>query len=113
MVLSVSLDLPFAHSRFCETEGLEDVIPLSDFRTREFGDRYGVRIVDGPLKGLLARLVSAARRKGAAVQEGVSDHGEFVAGEGFAVYGEGEAVLGQAGRVDAGYPCLRAPPGDA
>jgi thiol peroxidase len=47
VVLSVSLDLPFAHSRFCETEGLKDVIPLSELRTREFGDQYGVRMVDG------------------------------------------------------------------
>jgi phenylalanyl-tRNA synthetase beta chain len=52
------------------------------------------------LKGLLARLVPAARLKSAVVQEGFSDHGELVPGERFAVYGEGEALLGRAGRVD-------------
>ena len=37
VVLCISADLPFAHQRFCETEGLNDVIPLSVFRTPEFG----------------------------------------------------------------------------
>ena len=57
VVLCVSLDLPFAHSRFCETEGIKDVIPASVLRNRDFGDDYGVRIVGGPLEGLLARSV--------------------------------------------------------
>ncbi|MBT4364605.1 MAG: thiol peroxidase, partial [Desulfobacteraceae bacterium] len=56
-VVCVSLDLPFAHSRFCEAEGIKDVIPASEMRNRDFGDRYGVRMVDGPLAGLLARAV--------------------------------------------------------
>lgn len=57
VVLGVSLDLPFAHSRFCETEGLKNVIPLTELRDRTFGEAYGVRMVDGPLAGLLARAV--------------------------------------------------------
>ena len=32
VVLAISKDLPFAHARFCTTEGIENVIPLSDFR---------------------------------------------------------------------------------
>jgi thiol peroxidase len=56
-VLSVSLDLPFAHSRFCEAEGIKNVISLSELRSRNFGDTYGLRIAEGPLKGLLARAV--------------------------------------------------------
>lgn len=56
-VLSVSADLPFAHKRFCETEGIEGVISVSELRTRGFGDVYGVRITEGPLEGLLARAV--------------------------------------------------------
>ncbi|MBI9089395.1 MAG: thiol peroxidase [Desulfobacterium sp.] len=57
VVLCVSLDLPFAHSQFCETEGLKDVIPVSELRNREFGDKYGIRITQGPLAGLMARAV--------------------------------------------------------
>jgi thiol peroxidase len=57
VVICVSLDLPFAHSRFCETEGLKNVIPVSELRDKNFGDRYGVRIIEGPLSGLLARAV--------------------------------------------------------
>ena len=56
-VLAVSRDLPFAHARFCSSEGIENVINLSDFQTCKFGKDYGVELVDGPLKGLLARAV--------------------------------------------------------
>jgi len=57
VVLCVSADLPFAHKRFCEAEGLEDVIPLSVFRSQGFGEMYGLTIADGPLAGLLARAI--------------------------------------------------------
>jgi len=57
VVLCASMDLPFAHARFCETEGLKDVIAVSEMRSRKFGDDYGLRMVDGPLAGLLARAV--------------------------------------------------------
>ena len=56
-VLCISADLPFAHKRFCEAEGIEHVKSLSTFRHPEFGDAYGLRIADGPLQGLLARAV--------------------------------------------------------
>jgi thiol peroxidase len=57
VVLCVSADLPFAHGRFCEAEGLDDVIPVSVFRSAEFGKTYGQTITTGPLAGLLARAV--------------------------------------------------------
>ena len=56
-VLCVSADLPFAHKRFCGAEGLERVQSLSDMRDKGFAERYGVKIVDGPLAGLMARAV--------------------------------------------------------
>ena len=56
VVLIVSADLPFAQSRFCETEGLKSVVPLSTFRS-DFADDYGVRLVDSFLAGLTARAV--------------------------------------------------------
>lgn len=56
-VLCVSADLPFAHSRFCGAEGLSKVMSVSDLRDKGFGDRYGVKIVDGPLAGLQSRAV--------------------------------------------------------
>ncbi len=64
MVLCVSMDLPFAQKRFCGAEGLDDVVPASDFRTGDFGRNYGVRIVDGPLEGLLARSVVVINPQG-------------------------------------------------
>jgi thiol peroxidase len=57
IVLVVSADLPFAMSRFCSAEGLNNVVTLSTFRNRDFHDKYGVDIADGPLKGLTARAV--------------------------------------------------------
>ncbi|MCE2946565.1 MAG: thiol peroxidase [bacterium] len=57
VVLVVSGDLPFAMSRFCGAEGLENVVTLSTFRNRDFHQKYGVDITDGPLKGLTARAV--------------------------------------------------------
>jgi len=56
-VLCISADLPFAHSRFCETEGIENAINLSCFRSRAFGRDYGVLMTTGPLRGLLSRAV--------------------------------------------------------
>ena len=56
-VVCVSKDLPFAHGRFCTTEGIENVIPASEFRSNNFGKSYGVMLTDGPLRGLLARAV--------------------------------------------------------
>jgi len=64
VVLCASLDLPFAHARFCEAEGLKDVVPVSELRNREFGNNYGVRMVEGPLAGLLARAVVVLDEKG-------------------------------------------------
>jgi thiol peroxidase len=43
-VLSVSCDLPFAQSRFCGAEGLENVITLSDHKEVDFGHKYGFLI---------------------------------------------------------------------
>jgi thiol peroxidase len=57
VVLVISADLPFAMSRFCSAEGLNNVVTLSTFRGREFHGKYGVDISDGPLKGLTARAV--------------------------------------------------------
>ena len=57
VVLCISADLPFALSRFCGAENLDKVITLSTFRNPEFGDDYGVRIIDGPIKGLMSRAV--------------------------------------------------------
>ena len=57
MVLVISADLPFASSRFCAAEGLENVVTLSTMRGREFLRSYGVEIASGPLAGLAARAV--------------------------------------------------------
>lgn len=55
-VLCVSKDLPFAQSRFCGAEGIDNVKTASAFRD-SFGEDYGITIVDGPMAGLLARAV--------------------------------------------------------
>jgi thioredoxin-dependent peroxiredoxin len=57
MALIISADLPFAQKRFCSSEGLQNVKTLSTMRSQDFGKRYGVLIIDGPLAGLTARAV--------------------------------------------------------
>lgn len=57
VVLCISKDLPFAHSRFCAAEGLDNVVTLSDFKGGSFSEDYGVWFTDGPLEGLLSRSV--------------------------------------------------------
>jgi thioredoxin-dependent peroxiredoxin len=57
VVVCVSKDLPFAHKRFCAAEGIDKVTSASWFRGPDFGQDYGVTMVDGPLAGLFARAV--------------------------------------------------------
>ena len=57
VVLTVSADLPFAQGRFCNAEGIDNVITLSMMRSRNFAKDYGVLIQDGPLAGITARAV--------------------------------------------------------
>jgi thiol peroxidase len=55
-VVCVSKDLPFAQARFCGAEGIDDVVVGSDFRS-DFGEKFGVTMADGAMRGLLARVV--------------------------------------------------------
>ncbi|MHA2789095.1 thiol peroxidase [Corynebacterium sp. S7] len=55
-VLCISKDLPFAHERFCTSNGIENVVNASAFRS-SFGEDYGVTLLDSPLQGLLSRSV--------------------------------------------------------
>jgi thiol peroxidase len=57
VILTISNDLPFAQKRFCDSEGIRNVVTLSQMRDRKFGRDYGVEYVDGSLAGLLARAV--------------------------------------------------------
>ena len=64
IVLCISRDLPFAQARFCGTEGLENVINLSDFRNNSFGKKYGVDFIDGPLEALHSRAIVVINPQG-------------------------------------------------
>ncbi|MCF7825305.1 MAG: thiol peroxidase [Candidatus Marinimicrobia bacterium] len=63
-VLCISRDTPFAQSRFCGAEGLENVVTLSDFETGQFGKDYGLQLIDGPMKGFLSRVVIVVSTEG-------------------------------------------------
>ncbi|QZE15735.1 thiol peroxidase [Halosquirtibacter laminarini] len=41
VILSISCDLPFAQGRFCATEGLNNIVTLSDHKDVDFGTKYG------------------------------------------------------------------------
>ena len=69
VVLCVSRDLPFAHSRFCSTEGLDKVVSASEYRDDSFSKAYGVKIADGPLVGLMSRAVVVIDETGKVVYD--------------------------------------------
>ena len=57
VVICVSRDLPFAHSQFCEAEGIDNVIPTSEYKDNGFSDNYKVKMLNGKFEGLLSRCV--------------------------------------------------------
>jgi len=73
VVLNVSADLPFAATRFCESTKLSHITTLSTFRSCEFGKTWGVRMMDGPLAGLMARAVVVLDRNNKVVYEELVD----------------------------------------
>lgn len=60
----VSMDLPFAMGRFCSTEGIENVVVGSDFKNKDFANKYGVLIADGALSGLTTRAIFVINKSG-------------------------------------------------
>lgn len=61
VVLTISLDLPFAQKRWCGAAGIDRVITLSDYRERSFGQQYGVLIKE---LLLLARCIFVVDAQG-------------------------------------------------
>jgi thiol peroxidase len=64
VVLHISRDLPFAHKRFCATEGLQNVVSLAEYKDQQFGPTYGLDMIDGKFAGLLSRAVLVIDEKG-------------------------------------------------
>lgn len=60
VVLTISMDLPFAQKRWCGAAGVNNVITLSDHRDASFGRAYGVLIKE---LRLLARCVFVVDRE--------------------------------------------------
>jgi thiol peroxidase len=63
-VVCVTKDLPFASKRFCESEGLENVLTASDYKNSDFADAYGTLITDGGMAGLHSRAVIVVDESG-------------------------------------------------
>jgi thiol peroxidase len=61
VVLTISMDLPFAQKRWCGAAGVKNVQTLSDHRDASFGKAYGVLIKD---LRFLARAVFVVDKKG-------------------------------------------------
>jgi thioredoxin-dependent peroxiredoxin len=64
IVLAITKDLPYAQRRFCTTEGITNVVPLSGFRDTAFGKSYGIDIIDGTMAGLYARSIIVVDENG-------------------------------------------------
>ena len=61
VILTLSMDLPFAQKRWCGAAGVERIQTLSDHRDASFGTSYGVLIKE---LRLLARAVFIVDQKG-------------------------------------------------
>ena len=61
VILTISMDLPFAQKRWCGAEGVDKVITLSDYRDASFGTSYGVLIKE---LRLLTRAIFVVDRDG-------------------------------------------------
>lgn len=64
VILTVSMDLPFAQARWCGAQGVEKLITLSDHKEASFGENYGLLIKE---LRLLARAVLIIDQKGTLV----------------------------------------------
>jgi thiol peroxidase len=64
VVLCISKDLPFAHNRFCEAEGIDNVVPVSQYKDSSFADAYGVQYTDSVIEGLLGRAIVVVDENG-------------------------------------------------
>ena len=64
LVQVISVDTPFAMSRWCGAEGVSNIQTLSDFRDRDFGKKYGVEIKN---LGIYARAAFVVDRQGVVV----------------------------------------------
>lgn len=60
-VVTITLDLPFAQARFCSNENIENNLMISDYKDREFGEKYGFLIDEVKL---LARGVVVVDKEG-------------------------------------------------
>jgi len=66
VLLTISMDLPFAQKRFIKDHEIGRVQMLSDFKNHEFGRAYGLHIKE---LGLLARAVLVIDKAGKVVYE--------------------------------------------
>lgn len=72
-VVCISKDLPFAHSRFCGAEGIQNLDMLSSFDDDDFERNYKLTMADGPLKGLFARSIVVVDPNGTVVHTELVD----------------------------------------
>jgi thiol peroxidase len=63
-VLCISRDLPFAMARFIGNDNVKNVTSLSDYKNGEFGKKYGLDFVDGPLEALHSRCIVVVNKDG-------------------------------------------------
>lgn len=61
VAVTVSMDLPFAQKRWCGAEGAKNVVTLSDYKYRAFGEAFGCHIQTW---GLLARALFVIDQNG-------------------------------------------------
>ena len=61
-LMTISMDLPFAQARFCQAHALDKAVTASDYKDREFAQKYGLYMLE---LGLIARSVIIVGKTGA------------------------------------------------
>ncbi len=119
-VLCISRDLPFAHERFNIKEGIDNMVSLSEMRNNDFGDRYGIRILDGPFAGLLSRSVVVLDENHRVIYtqmvEEISEEPDYESAVAAVVNADAAASAQVSGETSAGAPrdefCTKVPTGE-
>lgn len=68
-IINITVDLPFAQKRFCEANNIGNTLTVSDYKDRDFGEKYGFMIDEFKL---LARGIVVIDK------EGIIQHVEYV-----------------------------------
>ncbi|MCX2683165.1 thiol peroxidase [Campylobacter sp. MIT 21-1685] len=73
IVYIVSVDIPFAMERFYSNTNAGNIILVSDFIDKTFGEKYGLILTNSLLKGMLTRAVLIIDKEGKLIYQEICE----------------------------------------